>query len=52
MIFYHQDDGQSEATGSPTKQQHSHGSPVKTVLASLNRQRGDKGGPGASIKVR
>lgn len=56
MIFYKQgEEGQAQGSESPTKQIHSHGSPVKTVLASLQRHRGGpndpKGGQGGSIKV-
>ena len=52
MIFYQgQDEENSE---SPTKQQH--GSPVKTVLSKLQRQRGGPNGPkgakGTSFKVK
>ena len=52
MIFYQgQDEENSE---SPTKQPH--GSPVKTVLSKLQRQRagpnGPKGAKGKSFKVK
>ena len=48
MIFYQQ--GDEETSESPTKQQH--GSPVKTVLSKLQRQKGGpKGAKGASFKV-
>ena len=52
MIFYQQ--GDEENSESPTKQQH--GSPVKTVLSKLQRQRGGPNGPkgtkGTSFKVK
>ena len=50
MIFYQQ--GEEEHSQSPTKQLH--GSPVKTVLSTLQKNRGGgpaKGGKGTSFKV-